>query len=124
MGFGESISAGFANYFNFRTRATRSEYWYFILFNMIVYIGLAIIDTVTGMKLGSGETAPGLLSTLYSLGVFLPGIGVSIRRLHDTDRSGLWMLISLIPCIGGIIVLVYMIQAGTPGENKFGPPPA
>ena len=111
-------------YLVFDGRAGRAEYWYFILFNMIVYIGLAIIDTVTGMKLGSGETAPGLLSTLYSLGVFLPGIGVSIRRLHDADRSGLWMLISLIPCIGGIIVLVYMIQAGTPGENKFGPPPA
>lgn len=111
-------------YLVFDGRAGRAEYWFFALFNFLIAGGLHVIDYMAGLKLGSGDTAQPLLATLYGLAVFLPTIGVSIRRLHDTDRSGLWMLINFLPCIGWIIYLVYMIQAGTPGQNKFGSPPA
>ncbi len=76
---------------------------------------LSIIDGILGTD--------GILGAIYSLGVLLPGIGVAIRRLHDTDRSGWWLLIALIPIIGALILLVFYLQDGTRGPNKYGPSP-
>ncbi len=76
------------------------EYWYFFLFNIIISIVLGFIDGVTGSF--SPEAGMGLLGGIYMLAVLIPGIAVSVRRLHDTNRSGWWMLISLIPLIGAI----------------------
>ena len=119
MGFGESISAGFANYFNFRTRATRSEYWYFILFLFIVSFALAIVEYVV-----SGPDAKFLLSSLFSLATFIPSLSVFVRRLHDIGRSGWWFFLGVIPLIGIIVLIYWLCQPSTPGPNEYGPAPA
>jgi uncharacterized membrane protein YhaH (DUF805 family) len=108
-------------YLVFEGRARRKEYWYFVLFNILAGITLGIIDNVTGTL--NPETGMGLLSGLYSLAVLIPTIAVSIRRLHDTDRSGWWLLIALIPLIGGLVLLVFFVLDGTPGTNQYGPNP-
>jgi len=99
----------------FSGRARRTEYWMFVLFNVLAAIALAIVDGLVDAK--------GALSAVYSLAVLIPSLAVTVRRLHDTDRGGLWILISLIPLIGGIILLVFMLQEGTRGDNQFGPDP-
>ncbi|MCS0638277.1 DUF805 domain-containing protein [Streptomyces sp. LP05-1] len=99
----------------FSGRARRKEYWMFVLFNVIVSIVLSIIDNVAG-------TSP-VISSIYSIAVLLPALGVTIRRLHDTDRSGWWVLIALIPLVGSIILLVFLASEGKPGVNAHGPNP-
>jgi len=108
-------------YATFGGRSRRAEYWYFTLFNMIAMLLLMAIDGMMGSF--SSKAGIGFLSTIYSLAVIIPGIAVSIRRLHDTSRSGWWLLISFIPIIGGIVLLVFMVQDSKPGENEFGPNP-
>ena len=105
----------------FSGRAQRAEYWYFVLFNMLVGVGLALIDQATGTL--DPETGVGLLGGLYSLAVLLPSLGVSVRRLHDTDRSGWWMFIVLIPVIGVIALLIFFVQDSTAGTNEYGDNP-
>lgn len=101
-------------YAEFSGRARRKEYWFFFLFNFIITIVLGAIDAVLGL---------GFLATLYALAVLLPAIGVTIRRLHDGDRSGWWILIGLVPLVGFIVLLVFMVLPGTEGDNQFGPDP-
>lgn len=107
-------------YFVFQGRARRKEYWMFTLFSVLIYIALMIIEGILGM---GGEGGLGLLSSLYSLGVLLPSLGVAVRRLHDTNRSGWWLLIGLIPILGGIVLLVFMVLDSQPGTNQYGPNP-
>jgi len=114
MGFGQAISAGFSNYVNFSGRACRSEYWYWVLFVILADIVAGIIDYLLGMQ---------IVSSLFGLVTLLPGIAVSIRRLHDLDRTGWWILLALIPLIGWIILLIWYISKGTDGPNRFGPDP-
>ena len=104
----------------FDGRARRMEYWMFVLFNVIISIVLGVIDNVLGTVT---ETGQGLLGLVYSLGVLLPGIAVTFRRLHDTGRSGWYILLALIPCIGAIILLVFMVQGSDAGDNEYGPNP-
>jgi len=104
----------------FTGRARRKEYWYFFLFNIIISFVLGLIEGLLGMF---PEAHQSVLATLYSLAVLLPAIGVSIRRLHDTGRSGWWLLIGLIPILGAIVLLVFMVQDSEPGDNRFGPSP-
>ena len=99
----------------FSGRARRKEYWYFFLFNAIFSFVLGLIDNLVGTY--------NVLSGLYSLAVLLPSLGVSIRRLHDTGRSGWWLLIGLIPLIGTIILLIYMVSDSQAGTNEYGPSP-
>lgn len=105
----------------FSGRARRKEYWYFVLFNIIVSIVLGVIDGVTGSL--NAQTGLGLLSGIYSLAILIPSIAVSVRRLHDTDRSGWWLLIVLVPLVGAIILLVFAVQDSKPGANQFGENP-
>jgi uncharacterized membrane protein YhaH (DUF805 family) len=108
----------------FSGRARRKEYWMFVLFNVIVSIILSILDRILGLDFGSGSSSSsGWLSTIYSLAVLLPTIGVAIRRMHDTGRSGWWILINLIPCIGWIWFIVLAAQEGNAGDNQYGPDP-
>lgn len=102
----------------FSGRAQRAEYWYFILFNLLVMIGLAIVDSTTGSF--SGDMGMGLLSGLYYLGVLVPSVAVTVRRLHDTSRSGWWLLIGLVPFLGGLILLFFTVQDSQPGSNEYG----
>ncbi len=105
----------------FGGRARRKEYWYFFLFSILISIGLMIVDGVTGSF--SAEAGMGLLSGLYTLGVLIPGIAVMVRRLHDTNRSGWWFWISLIPIIGLIVLIVFLASDSKPEENQYGPSP-
>lgn len=105
----------------FSGRARRKEYWYFALFNIIASVILVVVDAVTGTY--NEERGLGLLSGIYSLAVLIPGLAVTARRLHDTGRSGWWMLIALIPIIGAIVLLVFLVLDGKPGHNEYGPNP-
>jgi len=108
----------------FDGRARRKEYWMFVLFNVIASIILSILDKILGLDFGSGSTSSsGWLSTIYSLAVLLPTIGVAIRRMHDTNRSGWWILINLVPCIGWIWFIVLAAEEGVAGDNQYGPDP-
>jgi uncharacterized membrane protein YhaH (DUF805 family) len=109
------------NYAQFNGRAGRKEYWYFTLFNVIFSVVLSFVDGLTGTW--DPESGIGLLSTLYSLAVLIPSIAVGVRRLHDTGRSAWWLLILLIPLIGVIIFLVFMVLESQEGENQYGPSP-
>lgn len=107
-------------YAEFSGRARRTEYWMFVLFNVIVAIVLAVVDGVLGTRT---ETGLGILGSLYSLAVLIPGIAVAVRRMHDTGRSGFFLLIGFVPCVGAIILLVFLIQDSNPGSNQYGPSP-
>lgn len=108
-------------YVEFSGRARRKEYWMFVLFNVIISIVISIIDRIIGTTYGSANQ--GVLSTIYSLAVLLPSLAVGVRRLHDTGRSGWWLLINLVPCVGWIVFLVFAIQEGNAGDNAYGPDP-
>jgi len=105
----------------FSGRARRKEYWFFVLFNIIISIVLAFVDNAIGTYDAQNEI--GLLGGIYALAVLIPGIAVSVRRLHDTGRSGWWLLLVLIPVIGAIVVLIFMVLDSKPGENEYGPNP-
>ena len=105
----------------FSGRARRMEYWYFVLFNLIVAFVLALIDTLLGTT--TGVSSFGLLSGIYGLAVLIPTLAVLVRRLHDIDRTGWWILINLIPLVGTIVLLVFALTPGTPGSNQYGPDP-
>ena len=105
----------------FSGRSRRKEYWYFALFVIIISFVLNIIDVLTGAY--ERTAGVGLLSSIFSLAVLIPSIAVTVRRLHDIDRSGWWLLIALVPLVGWIVLLVFSVQEGTPGSNRYGPNP-
>jgi uncharacterized membrane protein YhaH (DUF805 family) len=105
----------------FEGRAQRQEYWYFVLFNTIAYIVLVVVDTMLGTI--NLEVGMGYLSGVYVLATMLPTIGVGIRRLHDTSRSGWWLLLALIPLIGGIVLVIFLALDSTKGDNQYGENP-
>ena len=107
---------GLRNYANFSGRARRKEYWYFVL----VQMGLVIIAMILDAIIFNSET--GLFYIVVALGLFLPGLAVTIRRLHDTSRSGWWFLISILPLIGSIILLVFLASDTKLETNQWGPP--
>jgi uncharacterized membrane protein YhaH (DUF805 family) len=108
-------------YATFAGRARRSEYWYFMLFYFLAVVLLTVIDVFTGMY--NEEAGIGLLSALFMIATILPSLAVTVRRLHDTDRSGWWVLLNLIPVIGVLVVLVFTVLDSQPGANRFGPNP-
>ena len=99
----------------FNGRARRKEYWMFLLFYILIYVGLIIVESLIG--------SPGILVLVLALGLLVPSLAVSIRRLHDTERSGWWFLIAFVPIVGGIVLLVFMCLDGTSGPNRFGADP-
>lgn len=103
------------NYTGFSGRARRTEFWMFCLINFAIVIALSIIEWILGTN--------GIIAVLYYLAILLPAIAVSIRRLHDTDRSGWWLLICLVPFVGGIVLLIFYCLEGTAGDNQYGPNP-
>jgi uncharacterized membrane protein YhaH (DUF805 family) len=105
----------------FGGRSRRKEYWYFVLFSVIVSLVLSAIDALLGTF--SSSTNVGLLGGIYGLAIIVPSIAVSVRRLHDIDRTGWWILINLVPIVGSIVLLVFYVLDGTPGQNRFGPNP-
>ena len=102
----------------FTGRAQRAEYWYFILFNVLAMILLLVVDIIPGIF--SSRLPVVCADGLYYLGVLVPSVAVSVRRLHDTGRSGWWLLIGLIPVLGGLILLFFTVQDSKPGSNEYG----
>lgn len=129
MDFMTAVKTCFGKYATFAGRAQRSEFWWFVLFVWVTSIVLTIVDstmfgTVVRTPGGfSASTNTPYLSGLFSLAILLPNLAVSVRRLHDTDRSGWWLLIGLIPLVGFIVLLVFFTSKGTEGDNRFGPDP-
>jgi uncharacterized membrane protein YhaH (DUF805 family) len=99
----------------FEGRASRTQYWMFVLINFIILLILAGIEVALG--------SPLIIYSLYQLAVLVPTLAVTVRRLHDSGKSGWWILIGLVPFIGAIILLVLMVIDSEPGENRFGPNP-
>jgi uncharacterized membrane protein YhaH (DUF805 family) len=108
-------------YAEFRGRSNRPEYWYFVLFNIIFAIAAIILDSMLGLNFPG--IPYGYLYMAYAIALLLPGLSAGVRRLHDTNRSGWYILLSLIPLIGGIWLLVLLAQEGTHGDNQYGPDP-
>lgn len=104
----------------FSGRARRKEYWMFVVFNILATIAIGIVDNVFGLVSQSGV---GTLGLVYALAVLLPSLAVAVRRLHDTDRTGWWLLIAFVPLIGLIVLLVFFFLNSQPGQNRFGPNP-
>lgn len=118
VGFGDAISEAFRNMFNYQGRASRSAYWWFALFDLLVGIGVIILAVIfAAIKV---PAIGALLYVVFAVGAFLIGLSLAVRRLHDQDKSGLLVLLYLIPLVGGIIVLILMLLEGTPGPNRYG----
>lgn len=126
MTFSQSIKSVFSKYADFSGRATRSEYWYFYLFNFLV--GMVYYIALFAM-LGSGSrdsSAVGYLSVMiiiYALVMTIPSLAVSVRRLHDTGHSGWWIFLNLIPVIGSIVLFIWFITDSDPDTNEYGDNP-
>ncbi len=122
MGMQEAVTRVFNNYANFSGRARRSEYWYFVLFNMIVNAAFAVLLSIVPAESALYRMFTGL-SGLYSLAVFIPGLAVCWRRLHDIGRSGACWFFLFIPLVGPILLLVWLAREGDPGDNAYGSDP-
>ena len=119
VGLREAVRRAFSNFATFRGRANRGEFWWFVLANFLIAILLSMLDS---LLFGSSMGENGLLSGIWSLVVLIPGLALSVRRLHDTDRSGWWQLIGI--TIIGLIPLIYWLASpGTVGANRFGEDP-
>ncbi len=102
-------------YADFKGRARRREYWFFALFNVVFAIVAVILDLMLDTTI--------LITSLYMLGMIIPGLAVAVRRLHDIGKSGAWILISLVPLVGGIWLLILMLTDSIPGKNQYGENP-
>ena len=124
-------------YAEFTGRSRRKEYWMFFLFVVVVSVVLRILDSALGLggsssssmstsgsQIGAGASLhTGVLGAIFIVATLIPSIAVGVRRLHDTDRSGWWLLIALVPFIGGLVLLIFFLLDGTSGPNRFGPDP-
>lgn len=116
MGFGEAVQTVLGKYAVFSGRARRSEYWYWTLAMVIAAI---VIEILTAISRPLGV----VIDVIWILGTVLPGLGVFVRRMHDTGRSGWWWFIVLVPFVGWIVLLVFACQDSQPGDNRYGPNP-
>jgi uncharacterized membrane protein YhaH (DUF805 family) len=105
---------------DFRGRASRRAYWMFVLVNVLIAFALAIFELVIKSQI---PTYPRPISFLYTLVLLVPGIAAAVRRLHDTGRTGWWMLILIVPIIGALVLLFFLIQEGEGTDNAYGPDP-
>ena len=101
-------------YADFNGRARRKEFWMFALISFIIAVILSVVDGMIGVP---------VLGAIYALGVLLPSIAVGARRFHDIGKSGWWLLIGLIPLLGGLILIIFFVLDSNPGDNKYGPNP-
>jgi uncharacterized membrane protein YhaH (DUF805 family) len=109
------------NYATFSGRARRREYWYFALGNVLAIVLLTVVDLSVGTY--NEELEIGAFSGLYLLAVLIPSIAVGVRRLHDTGRSGWWLLLSAVPVVGALVILYFTVLDSEPGANEYGPNP-
>ena len=105
------------HYADFSGRANRKQFWLYALWLIVVYMVIGVVAAVLGEKAGNA------FITLVGLALLVPNLAMIVRRLHDTDSSGWWVLLSFLPFIGGLILFVFEVLPGTPGENRFGSQP-
>lgn len=117
MSLKEAVTSVFSKYAAFSGRARRSEYWYFVLFEIIVGLILGVVGLLIG------ESAVKVIDGLWSLAILVPTLALTWRRLHDIGKSGGWFFISLVPLVGEILLLVWMCRDSQPGSNQYGPNP-
>lgn len=113
-------------YADFSGRSRRKEYWMFTLFYVLVIVGLAVAAVSTADSDADADifgSVFGIVLIVFVLATLVPSIAVAVRRLHDQDRTGWWYLLSIVPYVGGLVLLVFMCLNGTPGSNRFGPDP-
>lgn len=122
MTFPDAVKNGFSNYVTFSGRASRSEYWWWFLFVLIVAFVTGLLDSMIFGTPVSAESG-GPLSAILTLALFLPNLAVFVRRLHDRDKSAWWILLLFVPLIGFLVILVWMLMPGTDGANRFGVEP-
>jgi uncharacterized membrane protein YhaH (DUF805 family) len=122
IGFGEAVKRAFAGWSDWSGRATRPEFWWFALFCWLVSFipYAAVLVTASGDGDGGSSVIWWILLIVVALALVLPYLAVLVRRLHDTGRSGWWYWIALVPCIGGIWLLVLLASPSTPGQNQYG----
>jgi uncharacterized membrane protein YhaH (DUF805 family) len=120
VGFGEAPNLFFKNYANFQGRSSRGAFWWWVLVSLIAGFVLGFIDGMINPSLAMSAVPIGPVSGIFLLATLIPNIALGMRRLHDTDKSGWWLLISLIPFVGAIVLIVFYILPGTAGDNKFG----
>jgi len=119
MNFSEAVRSALNQYAKFEGRARRAEYWYFALLTSVVSI-LCQVITMVGRDPSAISLLLMIVAAVVSLALVLPSLAVTVRRLHDTGRSGWFLLIAFIPLVGGILLLVWMCSRGTNGPNRFG----
>ena len=119
MNIQEAVKSGFDHFFNWKGRASRPAFWWLYLANFIVVFIAAFIDGLIGINTVGG----GFLYWIAIIAFFFPVLSATIRRLHDTGRSGWWWWIQIIPIIGFIVMLVFLCSASEEGKNKYGPNP-
>mgnify|MGYP001163676951 FL=1 len=118
MGFTGAIQSGFENYVNFRSRASRSEYWYWSLFAILGELIATVIDaTVLRSEIG-------IINPIFGLVILTPGVAVGVRRLHDIGKSGWWWLLWLLPIFGWIVLIVWACRKGDESINQYGDNPS
>lgn len=134
MGFIEAVKYNFQHYADFKGRAQRSQYWWWFLFVVLTNAIFSTIDSAAGWDIiqlpdMEGTTVPvevsgfGPLASIWFIALLLPNIAVGVRRLHDTGKSGWWLLLNLLCCIGSIILLIWYLLPGNKGENRYGADP-
>jgi uncharacterized membrane protein YhaH (DUF805 family) len=122
MGIWEAVKSAFGQYVTFAGRARRAEFWWFMLFVFLVSVGADLFDVAIFRPL-AWHGAAGPIASLWALATLLPNISVSVRRLHDLDRSGRWCWLWFVPIVGFILLLIWFASRGTDGSNRFGGDP-
>lgn len=123
----DAVKSAYRNYASFEGRAARSDFWWFVLFQIVVAALISQIDGTSQMLTGPGMMrytySPGLLGAIWHLVNLLPILALGARRLHDLGKSGWWLLLGLIPMIGVLFLLAWASLRGTAGPNAYGPDP-
>lgn len=119
MSFADAVRTCLSKYADFSGRARRSEYWWFVLFTLLVSIVGSMLDALLGTDF---DSRGGVINGLLSLALLLPSLAVGARRLHDTSRSGWWLLIGLVPILGAVVLVVFFVL-DSHADNQYGPRP-
>ena len=121
--FPDAVRTCLTKYAVFNGRATRSEYWFFVLFAFLVVVAASILDSILNLLVFAPVMGGNMLASLAMLALLLPQLSAAVRRLHDLGHSGWWYLIGLVPVVGGAALLIWFCLRGTEGDNRFGPDP-
>lgn len=119
VSFSQAVRMAFDSYCRFQGRSSRSEYWWWVLFVAILSFCIGIIESILGFSMTAVQTTSGILSLV----LLLPGLGLSVRRLHDINKSGWWILLGLIPVVGAIVIIIWFAQNSQMQDNQYGPVP-